>query len=361
MGGLDKTSKKIRVLVIDDSALIRQLLPEILSQDTSIEVVGTASDPYVAREKIKQLNPDVLTLDVEMPKMDGITFLRNLMRLRPIPVVMVSSLTESGAEITLEALEIGAVDYVAKPKIDLSHSLDHYADEIIRKVKSAASARLRPLTAAREVAEKQSADAVISARKALSNFKTTDKLIAIGASTGGTEAIKDVLIDMPAAAPGIVITQHIPEHFSAPFAKRMDRATAMTVCEATDGQQILPGHVYIAPGKYHLLVERSGARYICRLSDGPPVNRHKPSVDVLFRSVAQNVGRNAISVLLTGMGDDGAKGMMEMKEAGASTIAQDEKTSVVWGMPGEAVKLGCVDEVLALNSVASSIVRWMKK
>jgi len=356
-----KSIKKIRVLVIDDSALIRQLLPEILSQDDAIEVVGTASDPYIAREKIKQLNPDVLTLDVEMPKMDGITFLRNLMRLHPIPVVMVSSLTESGADLTLEALEIGAVDYVAKPKIDLSHSLGSYSDEIIGKVKTAASARLRPISMAKDVAVKQSADAVIESRKALSNFKTTDKLIAIGASTGGTEAIKDVLMGMPAAAPGIVITQHIPEQFSAPFAMRMDRATAMTVCEASDGQQILPGHVYIAPGKYHLLVERSGARYICRLNDGPPVNRHKPSVDVLFRSVAQNVGCNAISVLLTGMGDDGAKGMLEMREAGAPTIAQDEKTSVVWGMPGEAVKLGCVDQIVPLNAVASNLIRWMKK
>ncbi|NOZ53384.1 MAG: chemotaxis response regulator protein-glutamate methylesterase [Gammaproteobacteria bacterium] len=349
-------SKKIRVLVIDDSALIRRLLPEILSQDRAIDVVGTASDPYVARDKIKQLKPDVLTLDVEMPKMDGVTFLRNLMRLRPMPVVMVSSLTEAGAEITLEALEIGAVDYVAKPKIDLSHSLGSYADELISKVKAAASARIRSVPIVRD---KGRQDAAIEPRKALSSFKTTEKLIAIGASTGGTEAIKDVLIDMPAASPGIVITQHIPEQFSAPFAKRMNAASAMTVCEAADGQQILPGHVYIAPGKYHLLVERSGARYVCRLDDGERVNRHKPSVDVLFRSVAQNVGCNAISVLLTGMGNDGAKGMLEMKEAGALTIAQDEKTSVVWGMPGEAVKLGCVDKVVPLHTIVSNLMRWI--
>jgi two-component system chemotaxis response regulator CheB len=356
-----KTSnEKIRVLVIDDSALIRKLLPEILSQDKDIEVVGTAQDPYIAREKIKTLNPDVLTLDVEMPKMDGITFLRNLMRLRPMPVVMVSSLTEKGADITFEALELGAVDFVAKPKLDLSHTFGDYAEEIISKVKAAAVAHVHALTTTAEASAKHSADAVLKRHVAPLNFKTTDKLIAIGASTGGTEAIKEVLLRMPADAPGIVITQHIPEYFSAPFAQRMNGISAMTVCEAQDGQQILPGHVYIAPGSKHLLVERSGARFFCRLNDGQPVNRHKPSVDVLFRSIAQNVGPNAISVLLTGMGDDGARGMQETHEAGAPTIVQDEKTSVVWGMPGVAVKLGCVDEVLPLNDISGRVLDMLK-
>lgn len=350
-------NNKIRVLVVDDSALIRKLLPEILQQDPEIEVVGTANDPFIARDKIKELNPDVLTLDVEMPKMDGITFLRNMMRLRPMPVVMVSTLTEAGADVTLEALELGAVDFVAKPKVDITHSLDEYAEELISKVKTASTARVQAMSVAREVIPRQSADAVLMPKNAPLKFKTTDKLIAIGASTGGTEAIKEVLMRMPADAPGTVITQHIPEAFSKPFAERMNGVSAMTVCEAQDGQQILPGNVYIAPGGQHLLVERSGARFICRLNDGAPVNRHKPSVDVMFRSVAQNIGANAISVMLTGMGNDGAQGMKEMHEAGAPTIVQDEKSSVVWGMPGEAVKLGCVDTVVSLSKIPNAIMK----
>ncbi|WP_455203265.1 protein-glutamate methylesterase/protein-glutamine glutaminase [Kaarinaea lacus] len=353
---------KIKVLIVDDSALVRQLLTEILNSAAGIEVVGVAHDPYMARERFKALNPDVLTLDVEMPKMDGITFLSNLMRLRPMPVVMVSSLTEKGADVTLQALELGAVDFVSKPKSDLAHTLEEYAAEIIAKVKMAASARVRQIKNAspKTVSPKQSADAVIEKAARAKHFKTTDKIIAIGASTGGTEAIKEVLMDLPADTPGIVITQHIPEAFSKPFAKRMDGVTQMTVCEAHNGQQILPGHVYIAPGNQHLLVARDGARYVCQLNDGPPVNRHKPSVDVLFRSVAQNVGPNAISVLLTGMGDDGAQGMMEMKQAGAATVAQDEKSSVVWGMPGEAVRLGCVDTVLSLTKIPGKILTLLK-
>lgn len=359
----------IKVLIVDDSALVRQMLTEMLNSAPGIDVVGVAHDPLMAREKIKALNPDVLTLDVEMPKMDGITFLSNLMRLRPMPVVMVSSLTEKGAEVTLQALELGAVDFVSKPKTDLAHTLDDYAKEIIAKVKMAAKARVRPLvgksTAANKietskVKPKQSADAVIEKASINKHFKTTDKIVAIGASTGGTEAIKEVLMQLPADTPGIVVTQHIPEAFSRPFATRMDGVTPMTVYEAQDGQQILPGHVYIAPGDKHLLVARDGARYVCRLNDGPPVNRHKPSVDVLFRSVAQNVGPNAVSVILTGMGDDGAKGMQEMQEAGAPTIAQDEKSSVVWGMPGEAVSLGCVDKILSLNKIAAQILALVK-
>lgn len=350
-------SKKIKVLIIDDSALIRQILQEILGSDSSIEVVGTASDPLIAREKIKQLSPDVLTLDIEMPKMDGITFLKNLMRLRPMPVVMISTLTEAGADVTLEALEIGAVDFVSKPKVDVSERLQNYASDIINKVKIASVAHVRsyndrPIA---EVSEKLSADAIL-AKSTKKFLKTTDKIIAIGASTGGTEAIKEVLMKMPANAPGIVISQHIPAAFSTPFAKRMDGCCAMTVYEAKDGQQILPGHVYIAPGSHHLLVERSGARYVCRLNDGPPVNRHKPSVDVMFRSVSQNVGPNAVGAILTGMGNDGASGLKEMQEAGAATIAQDEKTSVVWGMPGEAVKLGGVDHILSLEQISDKIL-----
>ena len=356
-------NNKIKVLIVDDSALVRQMLSEMLNGAPDIEVVGTAQDPYVARERIKSLNPDVLTLDVEMPRMDGVTFLRNLMRLRPMPVVMVSTLTEKGADITFQALELGAVDFVSKPKTDIAHSLDDYAEEIVAKVRMAARARVQPLQdrAVAEAPPRHSADAVLGKAAPARHFRTTDRILAIGASTGGTEAIKEVLMRLPADTPGTVITQHIPAAFSAPFARRMDGVSAMTVCEAEDGQQIVTGHVYIAPGDRHLLVERDGSRYVCRLSDGPPVNRHKPSVDVLFRSVAQNVGGNALCVLLTGMGDDGARGMLEMKEAGAPTIAQDEKSSVVWGMPGEAVKLGCVDDVLSLGRIPARIQALLKR
>ncbi len=356
--------KKIRVLVVDDSALIRKLLTELLSSDSAIEVVGAANDPIMAREKIKELSPDVITLDVEMPKMDGITFLRNLMRLHPMPVVMVSTLTEKGAEVTLDALELGAIDFITKPKLNVVESLAEYKDELVAKVKMAAGAKVRALSdrgEARAVEPKLSADAVIEKQVGRKPLHTTDKIIAIGASTGGTEAIREVLQHMPVTSPGIVITQHIPEAFSASFAKRMNSISPLTVFEAEDGQQILQGHAYIAPGHSHLLVERSGAKYFCRLSDGPPVNRHRPSVDVLFRSVAQNVGPNAIAVILTGMGDDGARGMKEMKEAGSPTIAQDAKTSVVWGMPGEAVKLGVVDTELPLEKIAGKLITLSNK
>lgn len=371
---------KIKVLIVDDSALVRKMLNEMLSSDPMIEVVGTASDPYVAREKIKELHPDVLTLDVEMPRMDGVTFLKNLMRLHPLPVVMVSTLTEKGADVTFEALDLGAVDFVTKPKIDLVNTFEDYTQEICSKVKTAsrvtramlerqyarytANAQRKPVVApaivpptALTVSEKYTADAILEQRPFNSrHFRTTDKIIALGASTGGTEAIKEVLMRLPASAPGIVITQHIPAAFSLPFAKRMDSVSEMSVTQAEDGQQILPGHVYIAPGDKHLLVERDGARYVCRLHDGPPVNRHKPSVDVMFRSVVQNVGPNAIGVLLTGMGNDGAQGLKELQSVKAPTIAQDEKTSVVWGMPGEAVKLGAADSILPLEAVASKIL-----
>jgi two-component system chemotaxis response regulator CheB len=348
--------KKISVIVIDDSALVRQMLTEMLNSDPALDVVATAADPYQAREKIKQFNPDVLTLDVEMPRMDGLTFLRNLMRLRPMPVVMVSTLTEKGAEVTLEALSLGAFDFVAKPSIDVSHTLNDYALEIISKVKAAAAASVSALTARPEVAQKLSADAVLARQAASTALRTTEKIIAIGASTGGTEAIKTVLCALPASAPGLVITQHIPAAFSAAFARRVDGLSALQVKQAIDGEPILPGHAYIAPGDQHLLVRRSGARYYCQLHDGPPVSRHKPSVDVLFRSVAQQVGPNAVGVMLTGMGDDGAQGMLEMKQAGASNLVQDEKTSVVWGMPGAAVKVGAAEKTVALDKIAEEIV-----
>jgi two-component system chemotaxis response regulator CheB len=355
--------KKIKVLVVDDSALVRQILVEILKTARDIEVVGTASDPFMARERIKETNPDVLTLDVEMPRMDGITFLQNLMRLRPMPVVMISSLTERGAETTFKALELGAVDFVSKPKIDVAGTLADFSEEILTKIRAAAGARVHgrsvpPVSAVAAVAPKHSADAILPASAGERRMlRTTDRIIAIGSSTGGTEAIREVLMGLPADCPAIVIAQHIPEAFSLPFTKRLDTLAAMSVCEPVDGQQIKPGHVYIAPGGKHLIVERDGARYLCRISGGPPVNRHRPSVDVLFRSVAQNVGPNAVGVILTGMGDDGARGLKEMRDAGAPTIAQDEATSVVWGMPGAAVKIGGVGEVLPLGKVAETIMR----
>jgi two-component system, chemotaxis family, protein-glutamate methylesterase/glutaminase len=352
-------ARRIRVLIVDDSALVRRILSELLAADREIEVVGTASDAYMAREKIKQLNPDVLTLDVEMPKMDGVTFLRNLMKLRPMPVVMVSSLTEHGAEVTLDALAVGAVDYLPKPKIDLAATLGEYAAELRAKIKMAAQARVRTYTGSATpaigVAPKYSADAVLAKTASPRQFRTTDRIIAIGASTGGTEAIKDVLVQLPADTPGILITQHIPKAFSTPFAKRMNACCQMTVYEAEDGQQILPGHVYIAPGDRHLLLVRDGARYVCKLDDGPPVNRHKPSVDVLFRSVAQQAGFNAIGVILTGMGKDGALGLKEIRDAGGPTIAQDEATSVVWGMPREAVMIGGAVQTLGLQDIPARI------
>jgi two-component system chemotaxis response regulator CheB len=353
---------KVKVLIIDDSALVRQVLTSVLESNKNIAVVGTAKDPFDAREKIKNLRPDVLTLDIEMPKMDGVTFLKNLMRLRPMPVVMISSLTEQGAEITLEALESGAIDFVSKPKIDVQAGLNNYAEEIIEKVLSAAKSRVRErVLPVRKIAQKLTADAVLGKISGKQHFKTTDKIIAIGASTGGTEAIREVLEAMPADAPGMVISQHIPAAFSAPFALRMNKVSKMTVCEAEDGQKILPGHVYIAPGDRHLIIERSGAQYICRLNDGPAVNRHKPSVDVMFRSIAKNVGPNALGLILTGMGDDGALGLKEIREQGGATMVQDEQTSVVWGMPGAAAKIGAAQQELALEKIAGALVKYAKE
>ncbi|HET7810316.1 MAG TPA: chemotaxis response regulator protein-glutamate methylesterase [Steroidobacteraceae bacterium] len=357
------TSRKIKVLVVDDSALVRQILVEILKAARDIEVVGTASDPFMARERIKELNPDVLTLDVEMPRMDGLTFLANLMRLRPMPVVMVSSLTERGAETTLRALELGAVDFVSKPRIDIAGTLKNFSEEILGKIRMAAEARVvaRRAPMITSVAPKHSADAILPADAGRRMLRTTERIIAVGASTGGTEAIRELLMGLPADCPALVIAQHIPAAFSTPFARRMDAMSALSVCEPTDGQYIMAGHVYIAPGGRHLLVERDGARYRCRLNDGPPVNRHCPSVDVLFRSVAQQVGPNAVGVLLTGMGDDGARGLKEMRDAGAPTIAQDEASSVVWGMPGAAHRLGAVQELVPLDRVATTVMQLVEE
>ncbi len=361
--------EKVKVLVVDDSATIRRLLTQILSSDPQIEVVGSAPDPYVARDKIKALDPDVLTLDVEMPRMDGLAFLRNLMRLRPMPVVMCSTLTQAGATTTLEALELGAVDFIAKPSVENLGELRAATEEITAKVKAAALAHVRtapertaserrpaPEQTALVVPEKYDASIILPRRALSAQRRSMQRLIAIGASTGGTEAIKEVLMDMPPDSPAVVITQHIPQAFSGPFARRMNAHCDLTVHEAQDGQPIEPGHVYIAPGDQHLLVVPDGAGFRCELNDGPPVNRHRPSVDVLFRSVAQNVGASAIGVMLTGMGRDGAAGMQEMREAGALNFVQDEATSVVWGMPRAAWELGAAHEMLPLEAIAARVI-----
>jgi two-component system chemotaxis response regulator CheB len=346
--------KKSRVLIVDDSALMRQILQQVLQSDPGIEVVGSASDPFIARDKIKALNPDVLTLDVEMPRMDGLTFLGKLMKGHPMPVVMVSTLTERGCDTTLRALSLGAVDFITKPKLDVKTGTLDLADEIISKVKAAASARVMvPRTGtAQPPQEPQTASY-------LPQIRATHKIVAIGASTGGTEALKDLLEFLPADFPGIVIVQHMPEKFTAQFAKRLDSICKISVKEAEDGDRVLPGHALLAPGGKHMVLVRRGAEYSVKITTTEPVNRHRPSVDVLFDSVAEQAGSNAVGVILTGMGNDGARGMLAMKNAGAFNLAQDEASCVVFGMPREAIAMGGAHEVHPLNKIAPAIVKHL--
>ena len=346
----------IKVLIVDDSALIRSVMTEIISSQPDMEVVGAAPDPLVAREMIKKTNPDVLTLDVEMPKMDGLEFLEKLMRLRPMPVLMVSSLTERGSEITMRALELGAVDFVTKPKISIQSGMMDYAELIADKIRVVSRARIRSRAQVLADSKYQQGENLPALRSPLIS---SEKLIIVGASTGGTEAIKAFLLKMPADCPGILITQHMPEGFTKSFAKRLDSLCQITVSEAQGEERILPGHAYIAPGHSHLLLARSGANYITRLNQEEPVNRHRPSVDVLFRSAAQFAGKNAVGVILTGMGKDGAAGMLEMKEAGAYNFAQDEASCVVFGMPREAIAVGATHEVAPLNDLAGLVLNYL--
>ena len=341
----------IKVLIVDDSALIRGVMKEIISAQPDMEVVGAAPDPLAARELIKQTNPDVLTLDVEMPKMDGLDFLERLMRLRPMPVLMVSSLTERGSEITLRALELGAVDYITKPKMSIQSGMLEYAELIAEKIRIAARARVRATPP--PLAQGQGSAALASVRNPLIS---SEKLIIIGASTGGTEAIKEFLVQLPSDSPGVLITQHMPEGFTRSFANRLDKLCKISVKEAEGGERVLPGHAYLAPGHSHLKLVRSGANYMTQLDDGPPVNRHRPSVDVLFESAAQAAGKNAVGVILTGMGKDGAAGMLKMKEAGAYNLAQDEASCVVFGMPREAIAIGATHDVVPLSALPGRVM-----
>jgi two-component system chemotaxis response regulator CheB len=336
-----------RVLIVDDSALVRQMLTEMLGSDPAITVVGAAPDPIVARDMIKSLNPDVVTLDIEMPRMDGLAFLEKIMTLRPMPVVMISSLTQRGADVTLRALEMGAVDYVAKPTIGLSEGFALLRDEIITKVKTAAKAHVRPLT--------QDRPAVVAPSGA--GYSSSEKLIAVGASTGGVEALHALLGAFPADSPAILVTQHMPEAFTAAFAGRLDQRCAVTVTQAKDGERVLPGHVYVAPGGQHLELARSGANYICRLNQNAAVSGHRPSVDVLFRSVARAAGGNSVGIILTGMGKDGAAGLLEMRQAGASTIGQDESSCVVYGMPKAAFDCGAVEIELPIGKIPEQVLK----
>ena len=343
----------IKVLIVDDSALMRALLAEIVGGAPDLEVVGAAPDAAAAREMIKALNPDVLTLDVEMPGMNGLEFLDRLMKLRPMPVVMISSLTERGSETTLRALELGAVDFVAKPRAESAALLQAYAEEIRDKIRAAKGARLRravmPVAAPR-----------VEPGGGLPPKTLAERLIAIGASTGGTEAIREVLSRFPAAMPPIVMVQHMPESFTTSFAKRLDGLSVLRVVEAQGGERLQPGHAYLAPGHSHLLVKRSGAGWVTELSRGDPVNRHRPAVDVLFSAVAREAGRNAIGVILTGMGKDGAQGMLEMRKAGAWNIGQDQETCVVYGMPREAAQIGALDEVAGLGGIAARVLAKLR-
>ncbi len=349
------------MIVVDDSALVRSLLSEIINRQRDMECIGTANDPLVAREMIRELNPDVITLDVEMPRMDGIDFLGRLMRLRPMPVVMISTLTERGAEVTMKALELGAVDFVAKPRVGLASGLKELASQIVEKIRVAAVAQVRRAPAREATSGAGAAGAAAAApASALLGRLSTEKLICIGASTGGTEAIKEVLVHMPADSPAIVITQHMPPGFTTSFAARLNGLCQITVKEAANGERILPGHAYIAPGGTQFRVARSGANYVAVVDDGPAVNRHKPSVEVLFKSAAAVVGRNAFGIMLTGMGNDGAAAMREMKDAGSYNYVQDEASCIVFGMPREAIAHGAADEVLPLGQIAPALIARLR-
>ncbi|MFO0233462.1 MAG: chemotaxis response regulator protein-glutamate methylesterase [Burkholderiales bacterium] len=363
---------KIRVVVVDDSALIRSMLSSLINAQPDMECVGTANDPYQAREIIRNLDPDVITLDVEMPRMDGLDFLEKLMRLRPMPVVMVSTLTERGAETTLRALALGAIDFVAKPRIGIAQGLQEMGVEIADKLRVAARARIERRTVARPApppATPRAAGAggtpagtppLVKSVPIAYSRSSTEKIVAIGSSTGGTEALREVLTQLPADCPAVLVTQHMPPGFTRNFADRLNSLCRMHVKEAEHGERVLPGHVYVAPGGRHLALGRSGANYVVEIDDGPPVNRHRPSVEVLFKSVARHAGRNAIGIMLTGMGRDGADAMKELRDAGAYNIAQDEATCVVYGMPREAVATGAVHEVLPVQKIAGHVLDQLK-
>ncbi|PLX81118.1 MAG: chemotaxis response regulator protein-glutamate methylesterase [Desulfuromonas sp.] len=354
----------IRVLIVDDSALVRKVLTDILADDPDIEVIGTAADPYLAATKIKKQVPDVISLDIEMPRMDGLTFLRKIMSQNPIPVVICSSLTEKGADVTFEAIRAGAVDIIAKPR---SGAADYLRDARVRicdSIKAAASARLKKLQAVKAIAEraiepKLTADVILGRGRRNPIYNTTDKVVVMGASTGGTEALRSFLRQLPPDAPGIAIVQHMPEHFTAAFAQRLNEICQVDVKEAATGDRVIQGRVLIAPGNYHLLLKRNGAQYFVDVKEGPLVRRHRPSVDVLFRSAARHAGPNATGIIMTGMGDDGAQGLLEIKEAGGMTFAQDEESCVVFGMPNEAIRLGAVEKksILPLERLPQALMR----
>jgi two-component system chemotaxis response regulator CheB len=345
--------KKIKVLIVDDSALIRSLMTHIINSQPDLTTVGAACDALTAREMIRTLNPDVITLDIEMPHMDGLDFLERLMRLRPTPVLMVSTFTEAGSDAALRALELGALDFIAKPKADIQRGMHLFADEIAQKIRVAAHSSVRRLPAA------QLQPSAVVLPMLANRYASSEKVIFIGASTGGTEAIRNVLLQLPPDAPAIMITQHMPPGFTRHFANRLNSVCRITVKEAEQGELVLPGHAYIAPGSRHMLLERSGANYVVTLTDTNPVNRHRPSVEVLFRSAARHVGRNAVGIMLSGMGKDGASAMVEMKQMGAYNIAQNEATCVIFGMPREAIALGAVDAILPLQDIAARVMECL--